>query len=96
MRGDTAFERKLFIAMSPEEQDAYLDGIRRRRLASVEAYKKSVEIKQKAKDERTLAKIDKEGAMMEKELAALDKALEKVEKRAATLAALRLMVENQA
>lgn len=52
-------------------------------------------MKQKAQDERTAAKIDKESAMMEKELAALDKALDKVEKRAATLAALRLIVENR-
>lgn len=80
--------------MSQEEQEAYLDGIRRRRLASVEAYKKASAIRQQAKDARTAAKLDKESAMMEKELAALDKALDKVEKRAATLAGLRLMVEN--
>ena len=82
--------------MPPQEQEAYIEGIRKRRLASVEAFKKVAEVKQKAKDERTLAKLDKEAAMMEKELAALDKALEKVEKRAATLEALRLLAENQA
>jgi cell division protein FtsB len=81
--------------MTPEEQEAFLDGVRRRRLASVEAHKAATALKQKAQDERTAAKIDKESAMMEKELAALDKALDKVEKRAATLAALRLIVENR-
>jgi hypothetical protein len=82
--------------MSPQEQEAYLDGIRRRRLATIEAHKKAVEIKQRAKDQRMVEQIDRQSRMMEKELAALDKALEKVEKRAAMLAGLRLLVINDA
>ena len=96
MRGDTPFERRLFIAMPPPEQEAYLDGIRRRRLATIEAHEKAVEIKQRAKDQRMVEQIDKQSRLMEKELAALDKALEKVEKRAAFLAGLRLLVINDA
>jgi hypothetical protein len=96
VRGDTPFERRLFIAMPQPEQEAYLDGIRRRRLATIEAHRQSVEIKQRAKDQRMVEQIDKQSKMMEKELAALDKALEKVEKRAAMLAGLRLLVINDA
>lgn len=80
--------------MSDTEQQAYLDGIRRRRLAPIEAYKKAAAVKQQAKDDKTRERIEKESTMMEKELAALDKALEKVEARAAKLTGLRLMVEN--
>jgi hypothetical protein len=82
--------------MPQPEQEAYLDGIRRRRLATIEAHRQSVEIKQRAKDQRMVEQIDKQSKMMEKELAALDKALEKVEKRAAMLAGLRLLVINDA
>jgi hypothetical protein len=96
VRGDNAFERKLFIAMSPSEQETYIEGIRQRRLASVNAYNKTVAIKQKARDQSTRDKIDKQSAMMEKELIALDKALSKVEARAASLVALSLIVDSQA
>lgn len=80
--------------MSPQEQEAYLDGIRRRRLATVEAYKKQSAIKQQAKDERLAAQLEKQCAMIEKEIAALDKALDKVEKRAAQITALNLLIQH--
>jgi DNA-binding transcriptional regulator YbjK len=97
VNSDTPFHRKLFVEMTQQEQDAWLEGIRTRRLASVEKHKQLVALKQQAKDERTRKLVEKECGMMEKELAALEKALEKVEARANKVAALTAMVaaENE-
>lgn len=82
--------------MTSTEQAAYIEGIRQRRLAPIEAYKRAMEAKQIIKDEKLLSKLDKEIAMMDKELAALDTALAKVEKRMLTLAGLRLLADAKA
>lgn len=92
---DNAMSRKLFIEMLPDDQVAFLNGIRERRLASVKKHEELMAKKQSVKDERTRSLIEKEGAMMEKELATLEKAIDKVEKRAARLAALQLMVDAE-
>ena len=82
--------------MTEAEQEAFIAAIQQRRLASVKAHELAVAAKQHAKDLRTIAKLDQASAMMQKELIALDKAMGKVEKRAAMLTALRLLMENQA
>lgn len=92
--GDTPFTRRLCIELTPDEQAAFVESIRKRRLVSVTNYQNAIAIKQRVKDERTLATLDKESAMMEKELAALDKALDKVEKRAVKIAAISLIIES--
>ncbi len=91
---DTPFHRKLFVEMTSTEQNDWLDGVRTRRLASVEKYKQTIANKQRIKDEKMLATLSKEGDMMEKEIAALDKALNKVELRANKIAAIMLMAES--
>jgi hypothetical protein len=92
--GDTPFARRLYIELTPDEQAAFVESIRKRRLVSVTNYQNAIAIKQRVKDERTLATLDKESNMMEKELAALDKALDKVEKRAVKIAAISLIIES--
>lgn len=96
MTGDTPFARRLFIELSLDEQNAFIEGIRTRRLASVEAFTNAQALKQRAKDERLVAKLGKECDMMEKEIDALDRALAKVEKRATNLTAIRLIIESHA
>lgn len=91
--GDTAMERRLFISLTPEEQEAFLSAVRERRLAPVKLYQETMQRKAEIKNQRTLELINKQSAMMEKELAALDKALAKVEARAVTIAALTNQVE---
>lgn len=93
---DTAFHRKLFVEMTGTESDAWLDGVRTRRLASVEKYKQTIANKQRIKDEKMLATLSKESDMMEKEIATLEKALNKVELRANKIAAIMLMAESMA
>lgn len=93
--GDTPFHRRLFSELTLAEQEAFLDGLRERRLASVRAFEQMQEIKQRAKDEQTRAQIDKELRMMDKELSTLARAMDKVDKRRLKLDALRLLVENR-
>jgi hypothetical protein len=92
---DNAMSRKLFIEMLPTDQEAFLKGIRERRLTSAKKHEDLMQQKQIVKDSKTRELIVKEGAMMEKELLALDKAIDKVEKRAARLAALQVMVDAE-
>ncbi len=91
--GDNAMERKLFIHLTPAEQEQFLNNVRERRLAPIKLYQEALARKLEIKNERTRGMIEKQSAMMEKELAALDKALSKVEARATTIAALCNQVE---
>ena len=95
MNDDTPMHRVPFVGMTTADQDAFLEGIRTRRLAAVAAYQALQQAKRAARDERLAARADNELRMMEKELAALDKALEKVEARRAKLTAIKLLVEQE-
>jgi hypothetical protein len=92
--GDTPFTRRLYIELTPDEQAAFIESVRTRRLVSVTKYQDAIAIRQRAKDERTLATLDKESSMMEKELVALEKALAKVEARAVKISAISLIIES--
>ena len=96
VEGDNAFHRRLFVELSLAEQDAYLHGLRDRRLAAVRKFQAMQELKQQAKDARTRKQVDDCLRMLQKELDAAEKALDKVEVRANKLQALRLMVEGEA
>jgi hypothetical protein len=80
--------RKLFIELTPEQQEQFLQGIRERRLESVRKYEETQAKKAAIKDARVRAMVDQQSARLEKELAALEKALHKVEVRVNTIAAL--------
>lgn len=92
---DNAMQRKLFIEMTVQEQDDFIEGIRTRRLRSVEKHKEHAALKQLAKDERTEKMIDHESKMMEKEIDRLTKALAAVEARAVRISGLKAMVEAE-
>lgn len=92
---DTAMHRQLFVEMTVPQQEAYLDGIRERRLRSVQVYEQLQQAKRAVKDEATRAKLQKQCNMMDKEIIALNKALEKVEARAVTVTALQQMLNAE-
>ena len=77
---DTPFSRQLFIDMTVAEQDAFLNGVRERRLTSLRKHEEMQRAKKLAKDEATRAKIDKLSERFEKQLAVVNKAYEKLEK----------------
>lgn len=88
--------RQLFVEMTTAQQIAWLEGIRERRLASVNAYKELQAAKAKARDARLQAKAEQELRMMDKELEALEKAINKVEARRAKLVVLKAIIEQEA
>lgn len=92
---DTAMHRQLFIEMPPAQQEAWLDGIRERRLKAVAAYKELQAAKQKAKDERLAAKAEQTLAMLQKEIAAVEKAIEKLDKRRVLANALKAIIDQE-
>ena len=91
--GDNAMERRLFISLTPAEQEAFLEKVRERRLAPIRLYQETQAKKAAIRSQRTLAMIERQSAMMEKEITALEKALAKVEARATMIAALTNQVE---
>jgi GTP1/Obg family GTP-binding protein len=93
---DTPFSRQLFIDMSVAEQDAFLAGVRERRLTSLRKYEDMQRAKKLAKDEAARAKIDKLVERFEKQLAAVDKAYEKLEKIALDMQVLGQFLEQEA
>lgn len=92
---DTGMHRVLFVEMNSTQQEAWLNGIRERRLKAVEAYKQLQAAKQKAKDDKLASKAEATLAMLTKEIAALEKALEKVEKRRAIAIAIASIIEQE-
>jgi hypothetical protein len=88
--------RRLFVEMTPAEQEQFLSALQERRLRVVHQYEDMQKLRKAARDERTAKLVDQQSSMMEKEITALDKALSKVEARAAKIAALRAMIEAEA
>ncbi len=81
--------------MTPDEQQTYIESMRKRRLAPVEAYKLAQASKQIAADAKTQARIDVECAKFDKQAAVADKAIAKLEEIAVKLTTLRLMIESE-
>lgn len=92
---DTAVTRKLFVEMTPREQESYLEGIRDRRLIPVRRHEELLELKKKVSDQKTLDQIDKLSVQLEKAIAALDKATEKVNTYALKAQVMRISVEGE-
>lgn len=93
---DTPFSRQLFIDMSMQEQDAFLQVIRDRRLTSLRKHEALQKAKKLAKDEAARAKIDALCARFEKQLDAVDKAYAKLEKLALDMQILTQFLEQEA
>lgn len=89
---DTAMHRQLFVEMTTAQQDAWLDGVRERRLRSVKVYEALQTAKRSAVDDKTRATLQRECNHMDKELLALTRALEKVETRVNRVTALQQML----
>lgn len=87
---DNPIERKNITQLTTDQLEAFLDGIRERRLDPVRLYKEALAQKKEVSDMKAKEKLDKQLAMLEKEIASLDKAIEKVEKRVNNVRALRL------
>jgi GTP1/Obg family GTP-binding protein len=82
--------------MSIAEQDAFLAGVRERRLTSLRKYEDLQRAKKLAKDDAARAKIDKFIERFEKQLAAVDKAYEKLEKIALDIQVQVQFLEQEA
>ena len=68
MQGDTPIKRKTFLEMSDEEQTAFIEALRDRRLHPINTYK---EVREAAKAKivaKLTTKIEKELSMFEKDL----------------------------
>jgi hypothetical protein len=89
---DTPMHRRLFVEMTPAEQEQFLSALQERRLRVVHQYEDMQKLRKAARDERTAKLVDQQSSMMEKEITALSK----VEARAAKIAALRAMIEAEA
>lgn len=96
MIADTPMHRVLFVELTPQQQDAFLDGIRARRLVSVNKHAELAKLKQQAKDNQTRRMLDVQSRQMEKEIANVTRWLEKIELRYNKIAALRAMIESEA
>tara|TARA_R100000687_G_C6404117_1_gene143291 strand:+ start:201 stop:485 length:285 start_codon:yes stop_codon:yes gene_type:complete len=94
MKGDTPAKRTNILDMSYEEMEAFLSGIRERRLKSVHIYEETELLREQARKLKLDKTLDHELKMCEKELAQLDKVITKVEKRTVNLRAIRLQLED--
>jgi hypothetical protein len=94
MKGDTPAKRVNIMDMSHEEMEAFLSGIRERRLKSIQIYEETELLREQARKLKLDKTLDHELKMWSKELAQLDKVIEKVEKRTVKLRAIRLQLED--
>lgn len=91
---DTPVRRAEFRELTLQQQEAFLAGIRERRLRTVQAYAEM----QAQKREKLIAgykeKWDKHLAMWDKEIATVEKNLEKLEKRLTSMRAVHIAMED--
>ena len=93
MQGDTPIKRKTFLEMSDEEQTAFIEALRDRRLHPINTYK---EVREAAKAKivaKLSAKIEKELSMFEKDLEKVNKALDNLSNRANKLRTLKIQLD---
>lgn len=93
MQGDTPIKRKTFLEMSDEEQTAFIEALRDRRLHPINTYK---EVREAAKAKivaKLSTKIEKELSMFEKDLEKVNKALDNLSNRANKLRTLKIQLD---
>jgi hypothetical protein len=93
---DSPTERTVFESMSIEQQEAYLESIRERRLASLKVYEELQATKKAAANEKMSAKIDRLAKKMSKQLEAVEKAMLAVEACHRDVRAIRILMETEA
>lgn len=81
---------KAFIAMSPEEQEAFVESLRARRLTTGANYEKAKAVRDSLQPSVIKDKLDKLLVKYEKALMKVDEALEKAELLGNQVAGLRL------
>ena len=92
---DTPFDRQLFINMNAAEQEAFLEGLRERRLTSLRKYEELTEAKKLAKDAKTREQLDKMSDKLEKQIEKLEKAFDTVMELALKMQLTVQMLENK-
>jgi|TARA_R100001530_G_scaffold72874_2_gene51428 hypothetical protein len=93
MKGDTPIHRKHAGEMSDEEHEAFIDGIRERRLAPIKAYEEAVLLRAEARKQHLEGQLDKQLEMFEKEMVRAEKVMDALEKRSIKLRAIKLELE---
>jgi hypothetical protein len=91
---DTPFDRQLFVAMTPQQQLAWLNGLRERRLATVRLYQQKMAQIAADKRAKLTAKLERAFVAMEKAYAKFDEASTKLDVRITTMHALLAMTED--
>jgi hypothetical protein len=91
---DTPFDRQLFVTMTPQEQLAWLNQLRERRLATVRLYQQKMAQIAADKRAKLTAKLERAFVAMEKAYAKFDEASTKLDARITTMHALLAMTED--
>lgn len=79
--------------MNLEQLQEHIDGVRVRRLATLEVYKQAEEAKKEAKTERLREQANKQLSMFRKELERADAAIDKLDARCTKLKGIMLEME---
>jgi hypothetical protein len=91
---DTPFDRQLFVTMTPQEQLAWLNQLRERRLATVRMYQQKMAQIAADKRAKLTAKLERAFVAMEKAYAKFEEASTKLDVRITTMHALLAMTED--
>lgn len=94
MDGDTPTHRVTVDEMDQNKLEAFLIGVRERRLRAFTVYKQQQEASKQVRDARLKNAYEKNLAMFQKEIDRLDKLLDKVEARALKLRSLELEINQ--
>jgi len=93
MKGDTPIHRKHAKDMTDDEHEAFIEGIRERRLKPIQAFEEATLLKAEARKQQLEEQLEKQLGMFEKEMVRADKVMDVLEKRAIKLRAIKLELE---
>lgn len=91
---DTPYKRLTIVDLTDEQADAYIEGIRERRMRTFHVYEETQQRKKQARADKALSELDKQLAMLLKEIHKFDGYFEKLEARRNKVRALRLEIED--
>ena len=94
MKADTPIALASLKAMTVEERELLLDGIRERRLKPVKIYEELSLMQSEARKEKLEEQWEKSLEMFQRDLIRVDKSIETLEARARKLRALEMEIEQ--
>tara|TARA_B100000131_G_scaffold177682_1_gene171454 strand:- start:4 stop:288 length:285 start_codon:yes stop_codon:yes gene_type:complete len=94
MKGDTPTDRVNVIEMDDKQLEAFITGIRERRLRAVKIFEEGELLREEARKKKLDKSLEHELKMLQKEIAQIDKVIEKLEKRIIKVRAIKLQLED--